>query len=66
MIEKVTDGIKHYFSPGDQIKYYPEDSWMVIYGDVVRVNQKTITISWEGNFGVIYTERVDPRRLNYD
>ena len=65
----ITNGIKHHFSVGDQIKYYPDNGYwegFVIYGDVVRINKKTITISWEGNFGIIHKERVCPSRLNWD
>lgn len=61
-----TNGIKHHFSVGDRIKYYPENDWYIAYGDVVRINKKTITISWEGNFGLTHIKRVCPSRLNFD
>lgn len=62
----ITNGIKHHFSVGDKIKHYPKDSFFVTYGDVIRINKKSITISWVGNFGVVYTKRVCPSTLNWD
>lgn len=57
----VTDGYEHHFSSGDQIKWFPADSMFHHYGDVIRVNKKTITVKVEG-----VNIRVNPRELNFD
>ena len=61
----ITNGIKHHFQPGDQIKQYDEDSFFIIYGDVVRINKKTITIEYESWYGKVQ-KRVCPSTLNWD
>ena len=63
MKESITNGIKHHFSAGDLIKWYPKDSFFHYYGDVIRVNKKTITIRLEYTGEIT---RVSPSELNWD
>lgn len=57
----VTDGYTHHFSVGDEIKWCRRDSFFVQYGDVIRINKRSITIKCNGS-----TSTVDPRELNFD
>ena len=54
------------FIPGDAVKVYDNDALCgclaVRYGDVVRVNKKTVTVKLESGSNI----RVKPENLNYD
>lgn len=59
----ITDGYTHHFSAGDEIKWFPKDSFFHHYGDIVRINKKTITIRCSDMMSDVL---VDPRELNFD
>jgi len=62
----ITDGFKHHYSVGDEIKWFPNEAWVPYYGDVVSINKKTISIKYQTYGNSTKTARVDPRELNFD